>query len=184
MKNNFFSSIITVAAFFILFFLPSPAQAANYTLLQLDYNGYLATQTLTRDKSPYLVLSGCARNNLKEGRTLTIEAGTIVKFADNKPCGWWGTIHAGLYIYGNLIVNGTPEEPVIFTSYRDDTSSGDTNNDGNTTAPNKGDWKKIALDTKLGNISIKNAIFRYGGQGSALMTISNKTIPPIGKFVI
>ena len=49
--------------------------------------------------------------------TLTIEEGVIVKFGtDNE-----------LYVWGTLNVNGTPQKPVVFTSFKDDSHGGDTN---------------------------------------------------------
>lgn len=147
--------------------------AVNYTPIQYEYTGGISTQTLTKDKSPYYVYGGCTNNTLKAGKTLTIEAGVVVKFSDNRPCGFWGTLYTSITLQGNLIVNGTKEEPVIFTSYHDDASGGDTNGDGNTTVPNKGDWGRIQIGTSNGNVSINNAIFKYGGSNRGIIEIGN-----------
>lgn len=45
-----------------------------------------------------------------------------------------------------VIVNGTSEDPVYLTSYRDDDIAGDTNNDGSTTG-STGDWGGFLIDT-------------------------------------
>lgn len=69
------------------------------------------------------------------GVTLTLRAGTILKF------------HAGasLDIRGTLRVLGTPQEPVVLTSIRDDSVGGDSDQDGATNAPSAGDWVGVVV---------------------------------------
>jgi hypothetical protein len=62
---------------------------------------------------------------------LTIEAGSILKFV---PGGYLEVSNTG-----TLKAVGTDEEPIIFTSIKDDAHGGDTGVDG-VTAPSKGDW--------------------------------------------
>lgn len=59
--------------------------------------------TLTADHV-YYVSSNLGVDN---GTTLTIEPGTRLEFADN----------SGLYSFGKLNANGTPEKPIVFTAY-------------------------------------------------------------------
>ncbi|MBN1449518.1 MAG: hypothetical protein JW963_00750 [Anaerolineales bacterium] len=89
------------------------------------------------------------------GVTLTIEAGTIVKFAIGKLMG----------VNGVLRVEGTTTDPVYITSLRDDTVGGDTNNDGIATVPDRGDWGHIAFfDSSVESESlIEHTVIRYGG---------------------
>lgn len=89
---------------------------------------------------------------------LTIQAGTIVKFDDQK-----GLLVSGAN--GKLTVSGTAAHPVIFTSSADDSYGGDTNGDGTATTPQKGDWQHITFGTSSGN-NIDHAKILYAGSGT------------------
>jgi lysophospholipase L1-like esterase len=64
--------------------------------------------------------------------TMTLQQGVIVKLAGR----WLG-------VEGALEVFGTPSSPVVLTSMRDDGHGGDTNRDGNATAPAVCDWSGL-----------------------------------------
>ena len=71
---------------------------------------------------------------IASGAKLTIEPGVVIKFrADN----WYRTY---IQVYGNLIAKGLPNNKIYFTSYKDDSRGGDSNNNGNSDAPAPGDW--------------------------------------------
>jgi len=85
--------------------------------------------------------------------TLTIPAGTIIKFTAN------GRID--VHSTGAIIAVGTAEYPIIFTSYQDDSFGGDTNGDGKKSSPAAKDWGCI---TNGGSSSVyRYCQFYYGG---------------------
>ncbi len=97
------------------------------------------------------------------GATLTVQAGAMVKF----------NIFAGfaLNVEGRLLVQGTAQQPVVFTSMRDDTGPDgilgtgddeDTNQNGPSTGFS-GDWNGIQLKPGSSGHVINFAQIRFGG---------------------
>ncbi|HSH20383.1 MAG TPA: hypothetical protein VLA03_08005, partial [Draconibacterium sp.] len=86
---------------------------------------------------------------------VTIEPGVVIKFLQN----------ADFMVNGALKAIGKATNKIIFTSIKDDSAGGDTNNNGTASTPSSGDWWGIefsgtASDTE--NI-LKNCEFRYSG---------------------
>ncbi|MBI2415287.1 MAG: M4 family metallopeptidase, partial [Candidatus Kerfeldbacteria bacterium] len=91
--------------------------ATDYFTITVYATGTINTTTWVQSHSPY-VISGSV--SVANGNTLTIEPGTTVKFLNTT---------STLTVSGTLDARGTSDQPIIFTSYKDDTYGGDTNND-------------------------------------------------------
>ena len=102
---------------------------------------------------PYLV-----RRDLKvdAGATLRIAPGVLLKMGP-------GT---DVFVQGGLVADGSEQQPIVFTSLRDDSRSGDTNADGNTVG-RPGDWGGIRFDASTldGNAVLRNCEIHFAGQG-------------------
>ena len=113
-------------------------------------NGTLANNQALLGTLVYLVDTPVI---VPSGLTLTINPGAILKFASGAGI----TVNAG----GRLLALGTVAQPIVFTSKKDDTAGGDSNDDGDTTRPGAGDWVGINLASAEGNLS--HCHIRYGG---------------------
>ena len=97
-KHIFLNTVIIVA----VLLAPHFARAATIV------SGDIATDThWTLDGSPYIV---SAPVTISTEAALAINPGVIVKFARG----------AGLNIKGQIQVQGTDQNPIVFTSYADD----------------------------------------------------------------
>ncbi|MGN0833240.1 MAG: carboxypeptidase regulatory-like domain-containing protein [Kiritimatiellia bacterium] len=94
-------------------------------------------------------LTGSA--TIASGATLTIEPGSIVKFASGTSL----TVSSG----ARLDAQGTRLAPIYFTSIKDDDVGGDTNGDGGASTPQGGDWKYIYVS---GTANLKYCRAMYG----------------------
>ncbi|MBR5078987.1 MAG: hypothetical protein IKX30_09600 [Victivallales bacterium] len=99
-----------------------------------------------------LVYKATGNLTIVNGVTLTIEPGAVLKFASGQGI----TVNSG----ATLEAIGTRAQPIVFTSIKDDEHGGDTNQDGNNTAPQPGDWLQIATS---GNVLMDYCNIYYGG---------------------
>ena len=130
-----------------------------------------ANTTWSKSDSPFLITGDVTVNS---GKTLTIEAGSEVRFtplSDDQSSG--NDANRGeLYVKGTLIANGTASDTIVFTS--------------NAESPSSGDWYGIRLQDsnasgsfKYNNIAYATyAIRSYGTYGSTSDTtwITNSRI--------
>ena len=126
----------------------TPVNSSNY-----PSNQNIGNKVWTKENSPYVVEDAVY---IRYG-SLTIEPGVVVKFADDATL----TVHAS----APLTARGTISDPIIFTSLKDDSALGDTNNDGDATTPAPGDWGYISFGGGSWNndMSIEHLRVRYGG---------------------
>jgi hypothetical protein len=119
-------------------------------LAALNLSNGIITGTLTLPED-FTLLGGSL---FVLGGTVNVGAGSVVKVADSAD-GF--NVNAG----GTLNVAGTSEKPVIFTSQRDDSAGGDTNNDGEETAPSEADYNRLIVNRGGSHTTVGWAQIRY-----------------------
>jgi len=131
----------------------TPKSKNSLSYLIASYSDISEDIILTKAKSPYVVDNQW--KVFKDGASLTIEPGVVIKFYNK----------AGLkFENASIIANGTPEEPIVFTSFYDDEHGGDTNNNATSTVPRPGVWLGVDIEGDMSGRSVlNNTIFRYGG---------------------
>uniref|UniRef100_UPI00249224BE T9SS type A sorting domain-containing protein n=1 Tax=Marinifilum flexuosum TaxID=1117708 RepID=UPI00249224BE len=105
---------------------------------------------------PYTIVEDVT---ISKNLQMTIQPGTVIKFeyqssSVNKRC---------LIVLGSLKAKGTVDNPIVFTSSRDDGHGGDSNNDQASTLPNLGDWGYVKLSSNKEENALQNCILKYGG---------------------
>jgi hypothetical protein len=126
-------------------------------IVEVTWN--ITVNTTWSADSIYVVM----KNDFVVNAVLTIEEGTVIKFTDSGPgarVGSAGRIHA----------DGTEDDPIIFTSYKDDDHGGDTNDDGSGSAPAPQDWGYINTDGRNGSL-FDHCRFYYGGGSTCHSTL-------------
>jgi len=98
---------------------------------------------------------------ISSNAVLTIDPGVVIKF----PIHYYYCNDNGIVVQGSLIARATSGQKIIFTSLQDDSNGGDTNNDGNNSSPQRGDWWSIEFDNSAADSlnALRNCEIRYGG---------------------
>ena len=121
--------------------------STNATLVKRNVAGYT--------NIPYII----GNLNIASGSVLTLEEGIIIKL---RYAGF-----TGITIQGGLNATGIVSQKIIFTSIKDDSAGGDTNNDGNATIPANSDWNGLLFYPE--SIDASNKLIycevRYTGGG-------------------
>ena len=126
----------------------------------LSVEGTLAASWAMPYSGLAVVISG--RLNVPEGITLSMAAGTTLKFEDE----------GLLEVNGSLTSAGTSGSPVTLTSIKDGSVGGETN--GSTTTASVGEWRGISLENGA-TATLENTTLQYArtaitvGEGADLL---------------
>jgi hypothetical protein len=127
---------------------------SNNTMANNDYNAVIITESIHGDMGfqanlPYLIK---ADFTVPKDSTLTIDPGTIIKFAD-----------CGLSVYGTIKAGSLAGLPVVFTTQNDLDYGPDVRPSGDTTHALGGQWAGIIINQSSVNSDLENFVVRYGG---------------------
>jgi hypothetical protein len=134
---------------------PTLTNMASTDFTGSQYNGLClrseavgVSATWDETEAAYVLLEDVT---VTSGFTLTIGPGVVVKPQAG---------YIGLTVDGTLLANGTPANPVYFTSFNDDSLGGQTNNNAN--PPGAGQWNRVYF--RAGSVGVLNYFqARYGG---------------------
>lgn len=113
------------------------------------YAGTVSTPTQWVHDYPYVVLGTVT---VADQATLNLEAGSLLKFDTS----------IQMTVNGALIAAGTDVDPIVFTSYKDDSYGDDTNENGPSVGT-PGDWYGLQFTSPDLGTSLTHAIVRFAG---------------------
>lgn len=121
--------------------------------------------TWTPENNPYVIDSPSNSGytlTVNPGVTLTIEPGVVIKLKDN---------FQKISVLGTLNAVGAKNKPIVFTSFKDDRHAGDTNQDGNLSQPQPGNWNSLNFFDGSQNSQFKNVEVYYGGSSPGYFAV-------------
>jgi hypothetical protein len=121
-----------------------------------EYANVTEDTVWTLAESPYVILDNTRLQF--EVADLVIEPGVVVKFGRGSQ----------IEVFGSLLAEGTADEPIIFTSLRNDAVLGDTNGDGSATVPRATDDWGISVTGDpdvLAEVRLDHVEFSYSRRG-------------------
>ena len=137
-------------------------------LAETVLSGKIGDMTIDQSGNPFVVTDNVT---VSSGKTLKIGEGTILLF---KP-------FTGLIIEGSIAVEGSLENPVVFTTENDAKY-----NPSSKQLPNPFDWNGILITQKAGIVKLSNFILEYSVYGvksqKEEFIISNGTFSRNGQF--
>jgi|GEM_PF-1081338 len=117
--------------------------------------GTMSENTIWDANHVYVVTSDLT---IPSGVTLTIDPGTVVKFAAVTASNDYRRL---LTVDGVLYAVGTSNDPIVFTSSFDDGHGGDSNGDGSATSPASNNWGYVRINSP--GSMLRYCEFWYGG---------------------
>ncbi|MBN2360384.1 MAG: hypothetical protein JXR83_13100 [Deltaproteobacteria bacterium] len=142
-----------------------------------EFDGVASALNHRWEETDVPFVTGYSSNlEITAGHTLTIAPGVVVKLDGHSLHLMGGTV--GAVAGAIMLAQGMAENPVVFTSFKDDTAGGDTNHDGTVSAPLAGDWYHLGLYGSA-QMTLQHAQVRYGsdaiygiGSGGYQLTIA------------
>lgn len=127
-------------------FVNNANQAIYLQDSRIDYNVTLTkTAGIIGSNTPENAVYISSNTHINTSANVQVSPGLIFK----------GT---GFYVDGTLKLNGTAVERITLTSIHDDSKGGDTNNNGNSTTPWKGNWHYDYFGITFRNTTGENSI--------------------------
>ncbi len=155
----FNKNITRFFAIFVLLFFALINSHSTQALIAIITQQITQDTVWTKENNPYIIDIGGLI--ILPNATLTIEPGVIIQFSG-----------FNLFVNGNLIVNGTEEEPVVFTSRCENSTL---------CSPHPGDWGAIQVEGN-GKLIMNYTVVKYGGndegdnQGGAIAITDNAQV--------
>ncbi len=119
------------------------------------------------------VIVADVRTVMNSNTSLQLGAGLIVKFtaasasSSGFTAGGPGT---------SLFFDGRGYAPIVLTSFLDDDHGGDTNGDGNASAPGPGSWGRVEYGFSTAPAQMNHVLARFGGIGAATVTLDTANV--------